>query len=1532
MRTNANKTAKNHARPLTFLGAILLTAAFVALNIFIQHSLAGGSVGSFKFLNTRAAAAPQPQLSCITPPSGMVTWLPGDGNAQDILNNAQDLSINGGVTFSAGKVAQAFNFDGTGDVTYSTINAGSAYTVDFWMRPTGDGTRHLLANNNADAQSFGGLQFDFRTVRYRQGGSTRVQSGAESVPLNTYTHVALTYNGSVNRLYINGSLIVESVAHTETFNNAVSLGFAIVNSDGISRFMGQIDEVEIFNRELSPSEILSIVSADSAGKCKTPVDADGDGVVDSRDACPGTPLGTLVNAAGCPLGACFPPPTGMTNWFPGDGNANDIRGSNNGTLNGAVTFSAGKVAQAFNFNGTSEVTYSTINAGSAYTVDFWVRPTGDGTRHLLANNNADAQSYGGLQFDFGTVRYRQGGSTRVQSAAGSVPLNTYTHVALIYDGSVNGLYINGNLVSTSAVHTETFNNPVSLGFAIVNSDGISPFLGQIDEVEIFSRALSQTELRGIVNADNAGKCTSTRCSAITLNPATLPAAGIGTSYNQSLTAIGGTSPYTFAITNGSLPPGLSLNSSSGQISGTATTAGTFNFGITATDASGCPGSRSYSITVTCPTITVSPSSLPDGTRSVSYNQTISASGTPGPFTFSVPSGALPPGLSLSFSGELSGTPTTTGTFNFTVAATAATCSGSRGYTVTITCATITVSPSSLATGTTGVSYNQAISASGTPGPFTFSVTSGALPPGLSLSSSTGQLSGTPTTAGSFNFTVAATDTGCSGSRSYTLTINDCAPVQQGLVSWWRGEGNASDSAGSNNGVLNGTVSFTPGQVGQAFSFNGNGYVEVPNSTTLEPGNVTAEAWVRHNGSPGTYKYIVAKGSRGTFAASYAIYTNFHGGLDFYVSDTNWYYNSPPATLSIWDNQWHHVVGTFDGATVRLYVDGVQIGNGNSAPTSIAYNLSTTNTFKIGAYDNISSLYSFLGDIDEVRIYNRALSLSEVRGNFGHCEPAPSPSPTPTPNTLPGNNVSVQTPSGDASATFTQVNGAGETLFSPINPPSSAGTLPPNYSLQPGAPAYEIHTTASYTAPVTVCLTIPSINNEAEFARVRILHGENGPLVDRTILAPDSPAPDFVTRRVCARVNSLSPFVAALAPNGTPPPVFDFSQASLNVTEEVSFAVLTVNRTGDTSAAASVDFTTADGTAIQRTDYTLAAGTVNFAAGEASKTFRVLISEDAYVEGDQSFTVNLSNPVGGNLGTLTTATVTIVDDDTTSPPVVNPIDNSDIFVRQHYHDFLAREGDSGGLVFWTGTITGCGTNQTCINGKRIDVSNAFYYELEFQQTGSYVYRVYRAAFGNNQPFSNPNPDPLHPGEEKKVPLYLPFMRDRARVRGGVQLAQLQLDFATVFVQRPEFVAKYPLSLATAAQFVDALLATMTSDIPVDLSGQRQALIDLYNQGSTATAGRANVLYRLADDNAQSNPINNRTFIDAEYNRAFVFTQYAGYLRRNADMPGFLFWLGQVNSAPLRDVPKQHAMVCSFITAAEYQNRFSSVVTYSNAECQ
>lgn len=142
---------------------------------------------------------------------------------------------------------------------------------------------------------------------------------------------------------------------------------------------------------------------------------------------------------------------------------------------------------------------------------------------------------------------------------------------------------------------------------------------------------------------------------------------------------------------------------------------------------------------------------------------------------------------------------------------------------------------------------------------------------------------------------------------------------------------------------------------------------------------------------------------------------------------------------------------------------------------------------------------------------------------------------PPPNTTPGSNVVVQSSGGDARVTFGQVTGAGNTTFTPINPPSSAGAPPSGFTILENEPAYEITTTAAYTPPITACFTVSSINTEAQFARVRVLHGENGQLVDRTILPPDSPAPDFATRTVCGRVDSLSPFVLALAPAAEPSP-------------------------------------------------------------------------------------------------------------------------------------------------------------------------------------------------------------------------------------------------------------------------------------------------------------------------------------------------------------------------------------------------------------
>jgi CSLREA domain-containing protein len=512
-------------------------------------------------------------------------------------------------------------------------------------------------------------------------------------------------------------------------------------------------------------------------------------------------------------------------------------------------------------------------------------------------------------------------------------------------------------------------------------------------------------------------------------------------------------------------------------------------------------------------------------------------------------------------------------------------------------------------------------------------------------------------------------------------------------------------------------------------------------------------------------------------------------------------------------------------------------------------------------------------------------------------------PTPA-----GSNVVVQ--SNGVEVTFAQVNMAGATAFTTINP-SSTGQLPAGYFISGSSLGVDLSTTATYSAPLDICFTNSAVTDPLIFGNLSVLHSEGGQLIDRTT------SHDFQSKKVCGRATSFSPFI--LVDKVT----MKYSAANYEVFEGAGFITVSVTRIGNSANNAQIDFATADGSARQRVDYTIAAGTLKFAAGENTRTFRVLIVDDVYVEGAETLSLNLTNPSGGLLDNPASVTLTIQDNDSATP-VDNPLDDARFFVKEQYYDFLSRYPDQSGWDYWSGQISQCGTDPACLRTKRIDVSNAFFFELEFQQTGAFVYRMYRVAYGNNQPF--PNPDNSNQTESKKLPRYSVFASDRARVIGGANLAAGQLALASAFVQRPEFLLRYPASL-DGPGFVDAVLSTIATNTGVSLATERSALIDLFNQG-----GRANVLYRLADDNLATNPINNRSLIDAEYNRAFVATQYFGYLRRDADIGGFLFWLGQVNSASLRDVQKQHAMVCSFITSSEYQQRFSPVASHSNVECE
>ncbi|MEO8508469.1 MAG: IPTL-CTERM sorting domain-containing protein [Betaproteobacteria bacterium] len=269
------------------------------------------------------------------------------------------------------------------------------------------------------------------------------------------------------------------------------------------------------------------------------------------------------------------------------------------------------------------------------------------------------------------------------------------------------------------------------------------------------------------------------CPVVTLNPASLPAGVVGTSYSQAVTASGGVAPYTYAVSSGTLPGGLSLNPATGAITGTPTTFGTFNFTITATDSNGCPGSRAYEMVIAaaaCPAITLNPPTLPSGHIGTPYSQVVVASGGMAPYTYSVSSGTLPGGLSLNpVTGAITGTPATAGIFNFTITATDNNgCPGSRPYTIVISavaCPAITLSPATLSAPVLGIPYNQTVTASGGTPPYTYTVSSGALPPGLSLNSATGAITGTPTAIGAFGFTITATDAnGCLALLNFTMSI------------------------------------------------------------------------------------------------------------------------------------------------------------------------------------------------------------------------------------------------------------------------------------------------------------------------------------------------------------------------------------------------------------------------------------------------------------------------------------------------------------------------------------------------------------------------------------------------------------------------------------------------------------------------------------------------------------------------------------------------------------------------------------------
>ncbi|MEW6158499.1 MAG: putative Ig domain-containing protein [Verrucomicrobiota bacterium] len=257
----------------------------------------------------------------------------------------------------------------------------------------------------------------------------------------------------------------------------------------------------------------------------------------------------------------------------------------------------------------------------------------------------------------------------------------------------------------------------------------------------------------------------------------LPEANVGIAFQYRLASDGGTPPYLWSIDAGSIPGGLRL-STDGIISGTPTQSGVFNFTLKLADDTGALVRQDFSLTILPPPLAIlTAPDLPAGMAGAVYSQVFTATGGTLPYAWAHSNGNLPIGLTFDSSGKLSGTPAESGTFNFDIQVNDASNQNvTRSFTLFVASSPLVITtPSVLASSTVGVAYQQNLSATGGSGAYVWTLFSGALPGGLDLAPE-GRISGIPTAAGFYDFTVQVTDALNSTARKTIFLVVHSPPI------------------------------------------------------------------------------------------------------------------------------------------------------------------------------------------------------------------------------------------------------------------------------------------------------------------------------------------------------------------------------------------------------------------------------------------------------------------------------------------------------------------------------------------------------------------------------------------------------------------------------------------------------------------------------------------------------------------------------------------------------------------------------------
>ena len=539
-----------------------------------------------------------PGPSCYPLPNGIMAWWTGDGHPLDWVGT-NHAALQGSVGYSPGVVNQGFSLNGTTDFlqvpnTPAWPHGTNAFTIDLWVNFSAAGTgRTLVGHNNGPGQVdkwmfwLNDQQLRFYAVN-AGGGSDNVGNARFLPATNQWYHLAVTRSGTTFTFYINGGSVStnSSIVSVPAATAPLTIGAA----EGSGFVPGLMDDIRIYNRTLSASEILGIYTAGTAGMCSPPNPpallefttaavalnrgvgnvnfvvsrvANIDSVVTVNYATSnGTAIagldytavagsvtfnsgesnktigvgilnhsasgerrqfslnlfGASTNAvigatstATVTIAGCLPPPAGLVAWWNADGQVDDLAGYNSGTLHGGATFVPGKVGQAVSLDGIDDYieipNSDTFNFGptSPMSISLWAYRTGPATiMHIIGKRVGCSGSGISYQMAFDSAGMLFGGDNGWVYTGRQMPTNVWIHLAATFDGTTFCFYTNGLLVATGLGTLGPVNSaPLRIG-KLGECGGT--FDGWLDEVSIYNRALSATEIQDIYAADTNGLC------------------------------------------------------------------------------------------------------------------------------------------------------------------------------------------------------------------------------------------------------------------------------------------------------------------------------------------------------------------------------------------------------------------------------------------------------------------------------------------------------------------------------------------------------------------------------------------------------------------------------------------------------------------------------------------------------------------------------------------------------------------------------------------------------------------------------------------------------------------------------------------------------------------------------------------------------------------------------------------------------------------------------------------------------------------